>query len=86
MTHHTQLGEGRRVILPVGMCDRLGLAVGDTLALVEDGDALRIIPCARLLRDVQDAFAPYHAPGESLVDGLIADRRAEDAHENTRNS
>lgn len=86
MTHytHTRLGEDRRVAIPAKTCTRLGLAVGDPLVIEEDGDALRLVPCAHLLRDVQAAFTPYRVPGESQVDGLIADRRAEVAREDAR--
>ncbi|AMV24227.1 hypothetical protein VT84_07510 [Gemmata sp. SH-PL17] len=83
MTHytHTRLGEDRRVTIPAKVCTRLGLAAGEPLVLEEDHGTLRLIPCGHLLRDVQAAFAPYHTPGESLVDELIAERRAEAARE-----
>lgn len=81
---HTRLGEDRRVAIPAKLCARLGLAVGDPLVLEDDGDSLRLVPCARLLADVQAAFAPYRVPGESLVDELIAGRRAEASREDAR--
>ena len=73
MTHytHTRLGEDRRVTIPAKLCTRLGLVAGEPLVLEEDGGTLRLIPCDRLLRDVQAAFAPYRAPGESLVDERV---------------
>ncbi len=83
MTHytHTRLGEDRRVTIPAKVCTRLGLTAGEPLVWEEEGNTLRLIPCNHLLREVQAAFAPYHVPGESLVDELIAERRAEVARE-----
>jgi AbrB family looped-hinge helix DNA binding protein len=83
MTHyiHTRLGEDRRVVIPAKVCERLGIAAGDPLVLEEEDDSLRLIPCSHLLREVQAAFAPFRSPGESLVDELIAERRAEAARD-----
>jgi AbrB family looped-hinge helix DNA binding protein len=81
---HTRLGEDRRVSIPAKVCDRLGIAAGDPLVLEETDDSLRLIPCSRILQEVQAAFAPYRIEGESVVDELIAERRAEAAREDSR--
>jgi AbrB family looped-hinge helix DNA binding protein len=81
---HTKLGDDRRVAIPAKVCDRLGIAAGDPLVLEETADSLRLIPCAHVLREVQAVFAAHRTEGESLVDELIAARRAEAAREDAR--
>ena len=62
---HTRLGEDRRVAIPAKVCARLGITVGDPLVLEEDNDSLRLIPCSRLLHDVQAVFEPFLAEGKA---------------------
>jgi AbrB family looped-hinge helix DNA binding protein len=80
MTHpsyRVQMGERGRVVLPAPVRRALGLAPGDRLILtVEPDGAVRMVSAREvagrlrgLLRDV--------APGRSLVDELLAERRAE---------
>lgn len=80
----SRLGDDRRVAIPAKVCARLGIAAGDPVVLEDDGEAVRIVPTARLLKEVQAAFAPYRAAGGGAVDELIADRRAEAAREDAR--
>ena len=48
--------------------------------VVEDGE-VRISTWPNRVRQIQEVFAPMRRPGVSIVDELIADRRAEAARE-----
>ncbi|MDX6650045.1 MAG: hypothetical protein QOJ97_1996 [Solirubrobacteraceae bacterium] len=80
MTHtsyRVQMGERGRVVLPAPVRRALGLAPGDRLILTLEPDGgVRMVSAREvagrlrgLLRDV--------APGRSLADELLAERRAE---------
>jgi len=59
------------------MREELGLCTGDVVIMrVEDGE-LRLSTLAEAIRRAQEAVAQYIEPGRSLVDELIAERRAE---------
>jgi AbrB family looped-hinge helix DNA binding protein len=79
--YHTKLGEGRRVAIPAEVCDRLGLHTGDPLTIRIRDDGLHLVSFEQIIREVQEAFAPYRVPGVSVVDELIRDRREEAARE-----
>jgi AbrB family looped-hinge helix DNA binding protein len=75
------LAPNGRIVIPAAIREELGMAPGDTLLLnVEDGvlqiesHAMRI---RRVQREVAEAFRGLRAPGTSMVDELIADRREE---------
>ncbi|OWK34918.1 AbrB/MazE/SpoVT family DNA-binding domain-containing protein [Fimbriiglobus ruber] len=74
---HARIADDGRVIIPAPLRKQLGLHPGDTVVLEQDGNALRISGYAHVIKEVQAAFAPYHVPGRSEVDELIAERRAE---------
>ncbi len=70
-----------RVVIPAAIRASLGLADGDrVIARVEDG-ALVIEPVAAAVRRAQAIVARRARPGPSVVDELIAERRAESARE-----
>jgi AbrB family looped-hinge helix DNA binding protein len=77
----TRLGSGGRLVIPAEIRQELGLKEGDRLVMrVEDGE-LRIMRYAEVIRRVQESMRPYIVPGKSIVDELIAERRAEVARE-----
>jgi AbrB family looped-hinge helix DNA binding protein len=66
-----------RVVIPAEFRRRLGIHEGDTVTLsVEDGE-LRLITLDEAIRRAQALVAELVPPGVSLVDELLADRRAE---------
>ena len=73
-------GEGR-VVLPAAYRRALGLKHGDHVQVRLDGDEIRIVSQATVIRRVQDLVAPYAKDGKSWVDELIAERRREAARE-----
>ena len=78
---HSKLGDDGRAIVPVAFRKRYGLRPGDTLVWDDKDGKLVVSSYEQVLRDVQASFTPYKIPGVSVVDELIADRRAEAAHE-----
>ncbi len=70
------VGKQGRIVIPAEMREALGLEIGDELGVTLDGTALVF----ERQRDAARAFAGYlgdHATsGRSMVDELIAERRA----------
>ncbi len=71
------MGDRGRLVLPAKIRKSLGLKPGDLLlAEVIDG-SVRLTPRAVLARRDRGAFAKFAKRGRSIVDELIAERRAE---------
>jgi AbrB family looped-hinge helix DNA binding protein len=77
----TKVGEGGRIVLPASYRNALGLCVGDDVLLEREGDEVRVLSRMGAVRKAQEEVARYVPPEVSLVDELIADRRAEAARE-----
>lgn len=68
---------GGRIQLPADVRRQLSLADGDTVLIeVVDGE-VRLCPMKESIRRMQVRMRPYIIEGQSIVDELIADRRAE---------
>jgi AbrB family looped-hinge helix DNA binding protein len=77
----TRIGAGGRVVIPAEIRRELGLEEGEPVVLrVEDGE-LRIWSISEGIRRAQAIASKYIIPGQSVVDELIAERRAEVARE-----
>ncbi len=75
------LGARGRLILPAPVRKRLGLKEGDRLVLTLESDgSLRLASLREQVRKLRGLLKDL-APGRSLVDELIRDRRAETARE-----
>ena len=73
---------GGRVQLPAAMRNAAGLADGDTVVLeLVDGE-IHLRSQKAMLARVRARLRPYVEEGTSVVDELIAERRAEAAREN----
>lgn len=69
--------EGGRIIVPSSYRKEMGIAKGDTVLIELHGDELRVRPARSALKRLQEKLRA-HAPQEgSVVEELIADRRAE---------
>ncbi len=75
------VGKGGRVELPPFFLEALELQEGDAVQLGLEGDAVRIVSRAVALRELQADVRRCVPEGVSLVDELIAERRAEAAKE-----
>ena len=72
-----KMSEGGRVVVPAEIRQALGLKEGDTVLWeLKNGEALLTTRSARLRR-AQEMVRKYVPEGVSLVDELIAERRAE---------
>lgn len=77
-----RLDEHARLLVPSSLRKRLGLRQGDAVSveLTSEGD-LRVRPVRDNLRAAKGLFRAERAPGESVVDALIAERREEGVRE-----
>lgn len=76
--HYTlQIGDRGRIILPAPVRKSLGLKEGDRLALtVEPDGAMRLISVRNRIESVRGMWS-HLAPGRSLSEELISERREE---------
>jgi antitoxin component of MazEF toxin-antitoxin module len=77
----TTIRKGGSVELPVAFLEALGIGEGDQVQLALKGGAVRISSREAALREVQELVRTRVPEGVSLVDELIAERRAEAATE-----
>ena len=71
------LGERGRIVLPAQLRRRLDLHPGDRLIIrVDDEGGFRVVSARELARRLNGLYRDL-APGRSLVDELIAERREE---------
>ena len=75
------MSEDGAVTIPVELRDALGLRPGDTLLLLLEDGELRLFTREQGIRRAQEIVRRYVPEGVSLVDELIAERRAEAARE-----
>lgn len=72
-----KMSEGGRVVIPVEIRKAMGLKEGDTVLWeLVDGEA-RLTTKLQRMRKAQELVRKYVPEGVSLVDELIAERRAE---------
>lgn len=72
---HTRVNENGRLVIPAAFRRDLGIKAGDTLVLRIENDELRIITLQQRLAKAQQWMRQHVAPGRSLADELIAERR-----------
>ena len=77
----TAVGKGGVVKLPAEFLAALDVAEGDQVQLALDGDGVRVLSRAGAIRELQDQVRRHIPEGVSLVDELLAERRAEAARE-----
>jgi AbrB family looped-hinge helix DNA binding protein len=70
-----------RIVIPAESRLRKQVKEGDMLVVEEDDSGVRIKTLEDAIRDAQAYFQKIIPPNVSLVDELIAERRAEAAHE-----
>ncbi len=80
-TETVTISEGGRIVIPAAFRKALDLSVGDVVVLELDDDTLRLQPRAQRVQQALDRLYVQVKGGPSLVDELIAERRAEAARE-----
>jgi AbrB family transcriptional regulator, stage V sporulation protein T len=82
MAYHAKLIKGGKIVIPAELRREFGLKDGDTLVFERAGNALVIKTYEQVVREVQATFKAMKSdPNRSMVDELIAERRAEAARE-----
>lgn len=76
-----KVSEGGRVVIPAELRARHGIAIGDSLLWLDDGQGLRLVSPRAALRRAQRVAARYKRQGVDEVDEFLRDKRAEAAHE-----
>jgi AbrB family looped-hinge helix DNA binding protein len=76
----TRVNENGRVVIPSSFRKALGIEVGDEVVLRIEDDELRITTQQRRIQRAQRRARQY-VKGGSLVDELLAERRAAVKHE-----
>jgi bifunctional DNA-binding transcriptional regulator/antitoxin component of YhaV-PrlF toxin-antitoxin module len=77
----SRIQDGGRLVVPVELRRELGLQTGSDVVLDVVNGALRVRTMEQVVKDAQAMMRRYVPEGVSLVDELIADRRAEAARE-----
>ena len=80
-TTTTRVAEGGRVVIPAEYRNALGLRVGDEVMIELEGGTMRILTIGEAIRRAQEIVLQYVPQEVSLVDELMAQRRAEAARE-----
>ena len=81
-SYSAKLINGGKIVIPAELRREFWFNEGDTLVLEREGDGLVIKSYAQVVRDVQSTFKAMLADQKrSMVDELIAERRADAARE-----
>lgn len=89
MTYQAKVIAGGKIVIPAELRRELGIADGDSLVIDRDETGgLLIRTYAQVVKDVQAKFRAMLPPDYkgSMVDELIADRRAEAAREDAEDA
>ena len=79
-SHSIELDEANQITLPDSICDTLDWNPGDRIILtIETNGDIRLSPLTTQIQNLQGIFKDL-APGISLADELIRDRRQEAQH------
>jgi AbrB family looped-hinge helix DNA binding protein len=72
-----KVSEGGRVVIPAELREKYGIKVGDAVMWQDSDQGLVLVSRRAAIRRIQERVTPYRIPGKSVVDELIAERRAE---------
>lgn len=81
MSVRARISQGGRVVIPAAYRRALGLEPGDEVVLSLEDGKVRITTTEQLIQNAQALIQQYIPAGRSLVDELMAERRAEAAGE-----
>jgi AbrB family looped-hinge helix DNA binding protein len=76
-----KVGPDGRILIPAELRRAAGLEPGASVVVTLQGQSLTVETPLAQIRKVQALLAPLKRPGDSIVDELIAERRAEAARE-----
>lgn len=82
MSYHAKMIKGGKIVIPAELRRELGFKDGDTLVVERVGNSAVFKTYEQVVREVQAEFKVMLGDrGRSMVDELIAERRAEAARE-----
>ena len=73
------VAENGRMNLPADLRRRMGLEKGGRITIEEVGDHFEFQSFEQRMKRIDEIMKPYRRDGRSMVDELIAERRAENA-------
>ena len=73
----TRIAESGRIVIPAEYRKALGLQPGDDVIVRLEGQEVRVLSLREAVRQAQELVRQFVPAGVSLVDELIAERRAE---------
>ncbi len=76
-TSRVRVDSAGRVVVPAELRQEFGIEPGCDLFISADARGVHLQTFAQAVRAAQEALAPYRIPNVSVVDELIAERRAE---------
>ncbi len=80
-TYSVRVDNSGRIVIPSVLRDRLHFQPGNELVVRETSEGLTVSSYDQILAEAQAHFMKVATPGISMVDELIAERRAEAARE-----
>lgn len=84
MSYHAKLIKGGKIVIPAELRRELGFKEGDRLIIEREGNCAVIKTYEQVVREVQAEVKRLTGPYKgSIVDELIAERRAEAAREDS---
>jgi antitoxin PrlF len=78
---HVKVDAHGRIVIPAEFREALGLQPGHRVTLALEDGRLVLKTVDRILHEIREELEHYITPGGSMVDELIAERRAENARE-----
>ena len=79
--HHVVMGKDGRIVIPASIRSQVNMPKGGAFVIHADEGVVTLEPLSHAIAAVQAMMKPYAIEGVSIVDELIADRRAEAARE-----
>lgn len=79
--HHVIMGKDGRIVIPANIRSQVNMPKGGAFVIRVENGVVMLEPLSHAIAAVQAMMKPYAIEGVSIVDELIADRRAEAAKE-----
>jgi len=79
--YQSKIDKSGRIVLPADVRATLGVAEGDSVLVVQEGDSVEILTMRQAIRQAQEYFCRLVPAQVSLVDELVQERREEAARE-----